>query len=229
MPRSSAAPIERRELGEHDVLIDIAYAGICHSDIHQAREEWGKAIFPMVPGHEIAGVVSAVGSGVTKHAVGDRAGRRLLRRLVPRVRDVPGRRGAVLPARERRHVQRQGLRRRRPPTAATRTQIVVDENYALRIPDGISLDVAAPLLCAGITLYSPLKHWGAGPGTKVAIVGMGGLGHMGVQLAHALGAEVTVLSQSLSKQEDGLRAGRRPLLRDERPARRSATCAARST
>ena len=104
--------IERRELGEHDVLIDIAYAGICHSDIHQAREEWGKATFPMVPGHEIAGVVSAVGSGVTKRAVGRPGRRRLLRRLLPRVRALPGRRGAVLRARERRHLQRPPVQRR---------------------------------------------------------------------------------------------------------------------
>ena len=198
--------IERRELGEHDVLIDIAYAGICHSDIHQAREEWGKGIFPMVPGHEIAGVVSAVGSGVTKHAVGDRAG---VGCFVDSCRECE----MCLAGQEQFCTKGNvGTYNGRQYTGENTyggysTQIVVDENYVLRIPEGIALDVAAPLLCAGITLYSPLKHWGAGPGVRVAIVGMGGLGHMGVQIAHALGASVTVLSQSLSKQEDGLRLG----------------------
>ena len=198
--------VERRDLGEHDVLIDIAYAGICHSDIHQAREEWGKATFPMVPGHEIAGVVSAVGSGVTKRAVGDRVG---VGCFVDSCREcercLSGEeqfcvRGMVATYNGRQYSGE-------PTYGGYSTQIVVDENYVLHIPDEIGLDVAAPLLCAGITLYSPLKNWGAGPGKKVAIVGMGGLGHMGVQLAHALGAEVTVLSQSLSKEEDGRRLG----------------------
>ena len=198
--------IERRELGEHDVLLDIAYAGICHSDIHQAREEWGKATFPMVPGHEIAGIVSAVGSGVTRHAVGDRGG---IGCFVDSCRECE-----MCLAGEEQFCLRGNVGTYNskaydgsPTYGGYSTQIVVDENYLLRIPEGISLDVAAPLLCAGITLYSPLKHWGAGPGKKVAIVGMGGLGHMGVQLAHALGAEVTVLSQSLSKQADGLALG----------------------
>lgn len=198
--------IERRELGEHDVLIDIAYAGICHSDIHQAREEWGKARFPMVPGHEIAGIISAVGSGVTKHAVGDRAG---VGCFVDSCREcemcLAGEEQFCLKGNV--GTYNSNAYDGSPTYGGYSTQIVVDENYALRIPEGIALDVAAPLLCAGITLYSPLKHWGAGPGTKVAIVGMGGLGHMGVQLASALGAEVTVLSQSLSKKEDGLTLG----------------------
>ena len=158
--------VERRELGEHDVLIDIAYAGICHSDIHQAREEWGKARFPMVPGHEIAGVVSAVGSGVTKHAVGDRAG---VGCFVDSCREcemcLAGEEQFCLQG-QRRHLQQQGATTASATYGGYSTQIVVDENYVLRIPAGIELDVAAPLLCAGITLYSPLKHWGAGPGQE---------------------------------------------------------------
>ncbi|MFF7726793.1 NAD(P)-dependent alcohol dehydrogenase [Streptomyces sp. NPDC008001] len=201
--------VQRREPGEHDVLIEIKYAGICHSDIHTVRGEWGDdGHFPLVPGHEIAGVVTAVGSGVTRHRVGDRVG---VGCFVDSCRECdnckaglqqyctgelgmvgtygrPGRDGEVT----------QG---------GYSTHVVVDENYALRIPVSLPLDEAAPLLCAGITLYSPLARWQAGPGRKVAIVGMGGLGHMGVKIAHAMGAEVTVLSQSLRKQEDGLRLG----------------------
>ncbi|KAA1419773.1 NAD(P)-dependent alcohol dehydrogenase [Mumia zhuanghuii] len=200
------ATVERREIGEHDVLIDIAYAGICHSDIHQAREEWGTAIFPMVPGHEIAGVVAAVGPGVTRYRVGDRVG---VGCFVDSCRECE-----ACVAGEEQFCSRgnvQTYNGRYADGSVTyggySTQIVVDENYVLGIPEGISLDVAAPLLCAGITTYSPLKHWGAGPGTKVAVVGMGGLGHLGVKIAHALGAEVTVISHTLSKKDDGLRFG----------------------
>ncbi len=198
--------IERREVGEFDVLIDIKFAGICHSDIHQAREGWGEAIFPMVPGHEIAGVVSAVGSGVTKFQVGDRVG---VGCLVDSCRECENcqagleqfcLKGAVGTYNT---IGKDG----EPTYGGYSEKIVVDENFTVRIPDGLSLDVAAPLLCAGITTYSPLRHWNAGPGKKVAIVGLGGLGHMGVKLAHALGAEVTVLSQSLRKKEDGLKLG----------------------
>ncbi|MDQ1571396.1 MAG: alcohol dehydrogenase [Actinomycetota bacterium] len=198
--------IPRREVGEHDVQIDIAYAGICHSDIHQSREEWGQAIFPMVPGHEIAGIVSEVGSAVTKHKVGDRVG---IGCFVDSCREcvncLAGNdqfclKGNVATYNGRQYSGEETY-------GGYSTQIVADENYVLSIPEGIGLDAAAPLLCAGITLYSPLKHWNAGPGKKVAIVGMGGLGHMGVKIAHALGAEVTVLSQTLSKREDGRRLG----------------------
>ncbi|MET9432720.1 NAD(P)-dependent alcohol dehydrogenase [Streptomyces sp. NPDC006551] len=205
------APLERttvprRPVGEHDVLIEIKYAGICHSDIHQARDGWGEGIFPMVPGHEIAGIVTEVGAGVSTYAVGDRVGV-----------------GCFVDSCRECEYCRQGLeqycvkgstgtynaldKNGEPTYGGYSTHIVVDENYVLRIPDGLSLDVAAPLLCAGITLYSPLAHWNAGPGKNVAIVGLGGLGHMGVKIAHALGAEVTVLSQSLKKQEDGLKLG----------------------
>ena len=211
LTRSAGAPferatIERRDLGERDVAIDIAYAGICHSDIHQVREEWGSAIFPMVPGHEIAGIVSAVGSGVSKHAVGDRVG---IGCFVDSCRScdpcLAGEEQYCLKGNVATYNGRQYSGE--VTYGGYSTSIVADEDYVLRIPEGIGLDVAAPLLCAGITTYSPLKHWGAGPGTKVAIVGMGGLGHMGVRIAAALGAEVTVLSQTLSKQEDGRRLG----------------------
>ncbi|MEU0374705.1 NAD(P)-dependent alcohol dehydrogenase [Streptomyces sp. NPDC006283] len=205
------APLERttvprRAVGEHDVLIEIKFAGICHSDIHQARDGWGEGIFPMVPGHEIAGVVTEVGTGVTKYKAGDRVGV-----------------GCFVDSCRACEYCRQGLeqyctqgmtgtynaldRNGEPTYGGYSTHIVVDENYTVRIPDGLALDEAAPLLCAGITLYSPLTHWKAGPGKNVAVVGLGGLGHMGVKIAHALGAEVTVLSQSLRKQEDGLKLG----------------------
>ncbi|MFE5714106.1 NAD(P)-dependent alcohol dehydrogenase [Streptomyces sp. NPDC056501] len=206
------APLERttvprRPVGEHDVLIEIKYAGICHSDIHQARDGWGEGIFPMVPGHEIAGFVAEVGSGVTKFQVGDRVG---VGCFVDSCREC----AYCLQGLEQ-YCSGTGMtgtynaldKNGEPTYGGYSTHIVVDENYTLRIPEGIALDEAAPLLCAGITLYSPLAHWQAGPGKKVAIVGLGGLGHMGVKIAHALGAEVTVLSQSLKKQEDGLKLG----------------------
>jgi uncharacterized zinc-type alcohol dehydrogenase-like protein len=198
--------IERRAPRANDVVIDVHYAGICHSDIHQAREEWGKAIFPMVPGHEIAGIVTEVGDAVTKHQVGDRVG---IGCFVDSCREcencLAGEQQFCVKGNVPTYNGRQYSGEETYGGYAK--QIVADENYVLSIPEGISLDEAAPLLCAGITTYSPLKHWGAGPGKKVAVVGMGGLGHMAVKIAHALGAEVTVISQTLSKQEDGLKLG----------------------
>ncbi len=196
--------IERRDLGPRDVLIDIAYAGICHSDIHTARGEWGETHYPLVPGHEIAGTVSAVGAEVTAFAVGDRAG---VGCMIDSCRECEHCRAGEEQFCLQGMVGTYGAigRDGRPTDGGYSQKIVVDEDYVLRIPEGIGLDVAAPLLCAGITLYSPLRHWGAGPGKKVAIVGLGGLGHMGVKIANAIGAEVTVLSQSLKKREDGLR------------------------
>jgi uncharacterized zinc-type alcohol dehydrogenase-like protein len=198
--------IQRRDLGPHDVLIKIAYAGICHSDIHTAREEWGEAIFPLVPGHEIAGVVEEIGSGVDKYSVGDRVG---VGCMVDSCRECEN-----CLAGEEQYCLKGNIgtynaigKDGRPTEGGYSTHIVVDQDFVLAIPEGVGLDQAAPLLCAGITLYSPLKHWGAGPGKKVAIVGLGGLGHMGVKIAHALGAEVTVLSQTLSKQADGMSLG----------------------
>jgi uncharacterized zinc-type alcohol dehydrogenase-like protein len=198
--------IERRDLGPTDVLIRIAYAGICHSDIHTGREEWGKANFPLVPGHEIAGVVEETGAAVVKHAVGDRVG---VGCMVDSCRECEN----CLAGEEQYCLQgnvgtygsigRDG----RPTDGGYSSYIVVDQDFVVSIPDGLELDCAAPLLCAGITVYSPLRHWGVGPGQKVAVVGFGGLGHMGVKIAHAMGAEVTVLSQSLAKENDGKRLG----------------------
>ncbi|MGV9251024.1 NAD(P)-dependent alcohol dehydrogenase [Streptomyces sp. NPDC003697] len=198
--------IERRAVGESDVQIDIKFAGICHSDIHQAREGWGEAIFPMVPGHEIAGVVSEVGPGVTRFQVGDRVG---VGCMVDSCRECDNcKAGLEQYCANGATMTYNGIGRDGQPTHGGYSEkIVVDENYVVRIPDGLSLDVAAPLLCAGITTYSPLRHWNAGPGKKVAVLGMGGLGHMAVKIAHALGAEVTVLSQSLRKKDDGLKLG----------------------
>ncbi|MGV9338470.1 NAD(P)-dependent alcohol dehydrogenase [Streptomyces sp. NPDC003688] len=199
--------IERRPVGDHDVLIDIQFTGICHSDIHQARDGWSEGIFPMVPGHEIAGVVAEVGPEVTKFAVGDRVGVgcmvdscRVCENCEAGLEQYCTGTGTVWTYNA---VGKDG----EPTYGGYSRNIVVNEDFVVRVPDGLSLDVAAPLLCAGITTYSPLRHWGAGPGKKVAVVGLGGLGHVAVKIAHALGAEVTVLSQSLRKQDDGLRLG----------------------
>jgi alcohol dehydrogenase (NADP+) len=198
--------IERREVGANDVLIEIEYAGICHSDIHTVSGEWGPQPFPVVPGHEIVGVVTDVGSDVSRHQVGDRVG---VGCMVNSCRECTNCRNGD---------EQYCLNGNVPTYAGTdrdgsttqggyATHVVVDADFVLSVPEGIETAAAAPLLCAGITTYSPLRRWGAGPGKKVAIVGLGGLGHMGVKIAHALGAEVTVLSQSLKKQEDGLRLG----------------------
>jgi uncharacterized zinc-type alcohol dehydrogenase-like protein len=199
--------IERREVGPTEVSIDIKFAGICHSDLHTVANEWGKVTFPMVPGHEIAGIVTEVGSDVTRHKVGDRVG---VGCFVDSCREC-----AYCRAGDEQYCNNPGMigtyngvgRDGKPTQGGYSDAIVVEENYVLRIPDTIPLDKAAPLLCAGITTYSPLRHWGAGPGTRVAVVGLGGLGHLGVKLAAAMGAEVAVLSQSLKKMEDGLRLG----------------------
>ncbi|MFJ2027683.1 NAD(P)-dependent alcohol dehydrogenase [Streptomyces sp. NPDC087897] len=198
--------IERRPVGEFDVLIDIKFAGICHSDIHQARDGWGEGIFPMVPGHEIAGIVAETGSGVTRFKVGDRVG-------VGCMVDSCGRCDACRTGREQHCAEGNTQtynaldRSGRPTYGGYSTHIVVRDAFVVSIPEGIALDEAAPLLCAGITTYSPLKRWGVGPGKKVAVVGLGGLGHMAVKIAHTLGAEVTVLSQTLRKKDDGLKLG----------------------
>jgi uncharacterized zinc-type alcohol dehydrogenase-like protein len=199
--------ITRREVGPHDVAFDIHFAGICHSDIHTVRGEWGQANYPVVPGHEIAGIVTGVGAEVTKFNLGDRVG---VGCFVDSCRECPS-----CLAGEEQYCTNPGMvgtynstgRDGEPTQGGYSGAIVVDENYVLRVPDSVPLEAAAPLLCAGITLYSPLRHWNAGPGTRVAVVGLGGLGHMGVKLAHAMGAKVTVLSQSLKKMEDGLRLG----------------------
>ena len=200
--------IERRELGPKDVLIEIKYAGICHSDIHTARQEWGEIDYPIVPGHELAGVVAEVGAEVTKHVVGDRVGVGCLVNSCGTCANcAKGLEQYCLSGGVGTYDSVDTYGNGERTQGGYSTHIVVTENFVVRIPEGIALENAAPLLCAGITTYSPLRHWGAGPGKKVAIIGLGGLGHMGVKLAHAMGAEVTVLSRSLSKKEDGLKLG----------------------
>ena len=198
--------IERRDVGPNDVLIEIRYAGICHSDIHTVRGDWGDRPYPLAPGHEIVGIVTEVGGDVTGHIVGDRVG---VGCMVNSCRECVNcsngeeqycLNGAVATYGS---VDRDGT----VTQGGYSTHIVVDADFVVSVPDSIDFAAAAPLLCAGITTYSPLRRWGAGPGKKVAIVGLGGLGHMALKFAHAMGAEVTVLSQSLKKQEDGLRLG----------------------
>ncbi|WP_238007681.1 NAD(P)-dependent alcohol dehydrogenase [Dactylosporangium sp. AC04546] len=209
--RSATGPlepvtIERRDVGPHDVRIDIKYAGICHSDLHTVRGEWGPVGYPLVPGHEIAGIVTEVGPAVTRFSAGDRVG---VGCLVDSCGECAScRRGEEQYCANGSIPTYNGTGRDGRPTQGGYAEaIVVTERFVCRIPDGLALDAAAPLLCAGITTWSPLRRWGAGPGKRVAVVGLGGLGHMGVKLAHALGAEVTVLSQSLKKREDGLALG----------------------
>ena len=198
--------IERRTVGPKDVRLSISYSGICHSDVHQARSEWGNDIFPMVPGHEIIGKVVEVGTEVDKFKVGQTVGVGV---FVDSCRECDAckadqesycERGPVGAYNDRSYegdVQFGGYS----------GEIVVDQHFVLHIPEGLNLAEAAPLLCAGITVYSPLRHWGAGKGKKVAILGMGGLGHLAVKFAVAMGAEVTVLGHSLKKKDDALAFG----------------------
>jgi uncharacterized zinc-type alcohol dehydrogenase-like protein len=198
---------DRRELGANDVALDIKYSGICHSDIHQVREEWGPAIFPMVPGHEIAGIVTQVGTSVSKFKVGDRIGVGVFvdscRKCPPCLKGlqqycIEGMTGTY------NQLERDG---KTPAMGGYSNVMVINEDYAVSIPDNLPLDGVAPLLCAGITLYSPIKHWNTGPGKKVAVMGLGGLGHMGVKFAVALGADVTVFSHSPAKEADAKAMG----------------------
>lgn len=198
--------VERRDPGPHDVLIDIAYCGVCHSDIHQARDEWGGAIFPMVPGHEIVGRVARTGSAVTRFKVGDVVG---VGCFVDSCRECAQCREGEEQYCEKGMVGTYNSRERdgSPTYGGYSTHITVDENYVLRVPESIPLERAAPLLCAGITTYSPLRYYGVKAGDKLAVVGLGGLGHMAVKLAKAMGVEVTVLSTSPSKRENALALG----------------------
>jgi uncharacterized zinc-type alcohol dehydrogenase-like protein len=199
--------IERRDPGPHDVVIDILYSGICHSDIHQARDEWGGAIFPMVPGHEIVGRVRQVGAKVTRFAAGDIAGV-----------------GCMVDACRTCDACQRGLEqfcvngcaftyngtemdRKTPTYGGYSAAIVVDERFTLKVPAGLDPAGAAPLLCAGITTYSPLRRFGCKKGDRVGVVGLGGLGHMAVKLAASMGAEVTMLSTSRAKEADARRLG----------------------
>lgn len=199
--------IERREPGVHEVLIDILYCGICHSDIHQVRDEWGGAIFPMVPGHEIIGTVMEVGNHVTRWKRGDTVG---VGCFVDSCRDCgPCRDGEEQYCEQGMNQTYNGYEQDgvTPTYGGYSTRITVNEKYILRIPQGMPLERTAPLLCAGITTYSPLRHFGVKAGDKVAIVGLGGLGHMGVKIAKAMGANVTVLSHTPGKREESLRLG----------------------
>ncbi|MGO3128218.1 MAG: NAD(P)-dependent alcohol dehydrogenase [Luteimonas sp.] len=199
--------IQRRAPRANEVLIDIAFCGVCHSDLHQVRDEWGGSIFPMVPGHEIVGHIAEVGTGVTKFKVGDAVG---VGCFVDSCRSC-----AQCEAGEEQFCE-QGMTgtynaMERDGSAPTyggySTRITVDQGYVLRVPESLPLDAAAPLLCAGITTYSPLRHFGVKAGDAVAVVGLGGLGHMAVKFAVAMGARVTVLSTSESKRDDALKLG----------------------
>lgn len=204
---SQLAPFsfDRRDVGDQDVLIDIHYCGVCHSDIHQVRNEWGGSLFPMVPGHEIVGTVSHTGKNVKQFKVGDKVG---VGCFVDSCRKCDSCGEGLEQYCAEGMTQTYNCKTRDGSAVCYggySTQIVVDENYVLHLPKNLPLDATAPLLCAGITLYSPLKHWNAGPGKKVAIIGLGGLGHMGVKIAHAMGADVTVLSHSSKKEADAKR------------------------
>ncbi|WP_374529119.1 NAD(P)-dependent alcohol dehydrogenase [Novosphingobium sp.] len=208
-PTSGMAPlsIDRRELRDEDVAIDIAYCGVCHSDLHSARNDWGRTRYPFVPGHEIVGTVRAVGKGVTKFAPGDRV-------AIGTVVDSCRKCDACEDGEE--NYCREGMvgtynGKDRIDGSTTyggySASIVVAEPFVLRLPESLDMAAAAPLLCAGITTYSPLKNWNVGPGTKVGVIGLGGLGHMGVKFAKALGAEVTMITTSPAKGADARKLG----------------------
>lgn len=208
-PKSPLAPwsFERRDVGAKDVHIAIAYCGVCHSDIHQARDEWGGAMFPMVPGHEIVGHVVAVGVDVTKHKAGDVVGVGCLVdscRVCPSCHEgveqycVNGFTGTYNAYEQKSKIITYG---------GYSDHIVVDQDFVLKVPANLPLAAVAPLLCAGITTYSPLRHWKVGKGQKVGVVGLGGLGHMGVKFAAAFGADTYVITTSPSKKDDAVKLG----------------------
>ena len=201
---SQLAPFQfaRREVGAKDVMIEIDFCGVCHSDIHQVRDEWGGSVFPMVPGHEIVGHVTKVGKDVKNFKAGDLAG---VGCFIDSCRECPNCKEGLEQYCDAgmnatyNSTEKDG---KTPTYGGYSSQIVVDEKYTLKISDKLPLEKVAPLLCAGITTYSPLKHWKIGKGHKVAVVGLGGLGHMAVKLAKSMGAEVTVMSTSKSKEKD---------------------------
>jgi uncharacterized zinc-type alcohol dehydrogenase-like protein len=208
-PTSPLEPFlfERREPGPRDVVVDILYCGICHSDIHQARDEWGGSLFPMVPGHEIVGRVVRVGSEVTRFSVGELAGVGTILdscRVCENCREGLEQYCTDRPVWTYNATERDG---KTPTYGGYSNQIVVDERYTLKFPSTLPLAAAAPLLCAGITTYSPLKHFNVGSGQRVGVVGLGGLGHMAVKFAASMGAEVTVFSTSKTKAKDAHRLG----------------------
>lgn len=221
--KSAKAPLEsftfdRRELLEKDVQLEIYYAGICHSDIHQAREEWGPAIFPMVPGHEIVGRVTKIASGVTKFKVGDLIGVGV---FVDSCRNCDSCKAGLEQYCVEGMTGTYNTYERDGKTVAMggySDSFVINEDYAVHVPESLDLTGVAPLMCAGITLYSPLRNWKAGPGKKVGIIGLGGLGHMGVKFAVAMGAEVTVFSHSPSKEPDAKQMGAHHFVSTKDPA-----------
>lgn len=198
---------DRRDVRPHDVAIDITFCGICHSDIHQARDEWTDSAFPMVPGHEIVGIVRRVGASVTRFKVGDTVG---VGTFVDSCRACDNCRAGLeqycIPGNSQTYngTEQDG---KTPTRGGYSNHIVVDEHYVLRMPPSLAPQGAAPLLCAGITVYSPLRHWKVGPGSRVGIIGLGGLGNVAVKLARAMGAEVTVFSHSQRKRDEALRLG----------------------
>ena len=198
---------ERRDVGTHDVQIEILYCGVCHSDIHQVRDEWGGSIYPMVPGHEIVGRITKVGQAVKKFSVGDLAG---IGCFVDSCRVCPNcKAGTEQYCDNGMSGTYNGYEqdKKTPTYGGYSTQIVVDENYTLKVSNKLSLEGVAPLLCAGITTYSPLRYTRVGKGHKVAVLGLGGLGHMAVKFASSFGAEVTMLSSSKSKEADAKKLG----------------------
>lgn len=225
-PDSGIAPltIDRRALRDEDVAIDIAFCGVCHSDLHVARNDWGRTNYPFVPGHEIVGTVRAVGSGVTRFKVGDRVA---VGTVVDSCRTCDScREGEENYCREGSTGTYNGKDRidGSPTYGGYSEAIVVAEPYVLHLPDGLDMAAAAPLLCAGITTYSPLKNWNVGPGMRVGVVGLGGLGHMGVKFAKALGAEVTMITTSPAKGADARKLGAdHVLVSTEKAAMRAAT------
>lgn len=198
---------ERRDLRAHDVAFTISYAGICHSDIHQVREEWGPSLFPMVPGHEIVGVVTSVGSAAKKFQVGDRIGVGVYIDCCGVCENCKAGLGNYCDegmTGTYNTLERDG---KSVAYGGYSDSFVVNENFAVKVPSNLELAGVAPLMCAGITLYSPIRHWRVSQGTRVAVMGLGGLGHMGVKFAVAMGAEVTVLSHSKTKEADALAMG----------------------
>lgn len=210
--KDAAAPLapfsfERRDPGPDDVVIEIEYCGVCHSDLHTVRNEWGMTRYPSLPGHEIVGKVTAVGKDVSKFKVGDRAA---VGCMVDSCRTCPSCKEGL---EQYCDIAFTGTYNDPDKVSGGHTyggyssHIVVTQSFVLKVPDNLDSAAAAPLLCAGITTYSPLRHWGAGPGKSVGVVGLGGLGHMAVKLAHAMGARVVLFTTSASKIEDGKRLG----------------------
>ncbi len=212
--QSPLAPFEfeRRELRANDIAMEILYCGVCHSDLHSARNDWGWSAYPLVPGHEIIGRVTAIGSAVNRYQVGDHVA---VGCMVDSCMECDQcEHGEEQLCREGHTGTYCGLDRitKEPTQGGYAKHLVVREEFALRVPDGLDLSKAAPLLCAGITTYSPLRTWNVKAGSRVGVIGLGGLGHMAVKLAAAMGAHVTVLSRTADKQQDALDLGADALL-----------------